>query len=294
MFLCVSSYRAQSILRKEFALAVIYALSMMLCILFPTVWLLNNFLRWGDPLHFTRIASSLQANYVGSIPVMQRLLIPLRILFDSFPALSIPGVGAAALYVLINRQLAVYLAPAVFMFVMLWISTGLAFTAPYQEPRYMVVFGWAMIPFIATLVARIWQRKSWVRVLAVIGIVIFIVVNLVEIFSFSNSFGPDVREVANRAGQWLQLRERDARVVVQSESYAERGVIPVVAGYPARFIYVSADQLRSHAEDPAGFLNGLASEWLAIVKDSQFADQACSNGLYVERVGSYFLISAKP
>lgn len=264
--------------------SVQYAVGGALCVVFPILWMTMNYVVWGNPLHFTQHALQAQADYIGQLPVIQRFAIPPLIFFQALPAICATGIISVAMIFRQDRRSVVYTAPAGFVFLSLWASTVMAFTAPYQEPRYMVVFGWVLIPFIAVAASRIWQRRaSWSRAVVVIAVATIVITNVVEVFSFSNSFGPDIQEVAERAGAWLRAQDPNAQVLVQADSFAERGVIPVVAGYPDRFRCVD------HVD-----WSGQAGEWLAIVKDSQVADQAQANGLYVEQIGAYFLISTEP
>lgn len=287
---CLLALTVLSLSRKQFEQTALNVLGVALCIFFPILWLTNNWLEWGDPLHFVRIASEYQSGYVGGIGIRQRFLMPLEILWQIFPALVVLGVLSAVLVIRKERRSAVYLAPAAFLFAMLWGATVLAFTNPYQEPRYMVVFGWALIPYVAALFALGWWESVWSKMTAAILALLILVAGLFGMSSFSNSFGPDVSQTAARAGQWL-VQSANARVIIQSESFAESGVIPVVAGYPDRFIKADGMRLRAHSEDPAQYFQSLAAEWLAIVKDEEFANHAHSRGLNVEQVGAYFVIS---
>lgn len=261
-----------------------YAVGGVLCVIFPILWMTSNYIVWGNPLHFTQMALQMQASYAGRLPIIQRFVIPPFVFFQSLPAICAIGIASVAMTLRQDRRSIAYIAPTGFVFLSLWACTVMAFIAPYQEPRYMVVFGWVLIPFIAAAASRIWQwRTAWSRAVVAIAVATIVVTNVIEVFSFSNSFGPDVREVAERAGMWLRAQDSDAQVLIQADSFAERGVIPVVAGYPDRFRCVEQVDW-----------SGQTGEWLAIAKDSQVADHAQANDLYIEQVGAYFLISTKP
>lgn len=281
------------IARRQASQAAACSLAIAMCVLFPVLWLFSNWRQWGDPWHFIQVAAEYQAGSTGRLPLLERLTIPARTFVTSLSALGVAGLAAAVMVIRVwkDSRSALYLAPAVFVFAMMWVATARAFAAPYEEPRYMVPFGWALIPYVATVVTRAWQTKDghWRAVVAVV-LVALGADSVRGTFSFSNSFGPDVREVAQRAGEWLGTRSGTARVVVEDESFAETGVIPVVAGHPHRFVHVSDAQVRDQAGDPGAFLDARATEWLAIVRDDSFAAAARSQGLRVDRVGGYFLV----
>lgn len=275
--------------------AALHALGAGLCLLFPIIWMANNYRIWGDPLHFTHLASDLQASYAGSLPVLQRVVSVPLVLLQKLSAVAIVGVGAVWIGLLGRLRRTIYLSPAAFTLIMIWSSAVAGMAAPYQEPRYLVFVGWILFPFIAALLSEgLTARKYPLRIIAGAVIVAVATIGLVQTFSFSNSFGPDVQEVAQRAGKWLRQQKVQGRVILQVESAAERAVIPVVAGYPDRFTFVSVDVLRKEMNAPGSFLGDMTDESLGIVKDAPFAHRAESYGLRVDRVGDYFLIFRKP
>ena len=284
-------------LNRQWARVAICSGSLLLCGLFPAVWLYINWRDFGGPLHFAQISSSQQAGYIGLMPISQRLTIVPSVFLTSLSAMGLAGLGAAVIICAIRKTPGAwrYLLPAAFVFAMLWTATLLALAAPYQEPRYLTVYGWVLIPYLAAVIVRAGQSKAvWIKSAVSIAVIALLAANLIAIFRFSNSFGLDVRDVADRAGVWLRAQPAGARVILETDSYAERGVIPIVAGYPYRFLQVDTADVRGHQEQPALWLNTQAQDWLAIVKDSGFASRAHSQGLYVDRIGAYFVVTSAP
>jgi len=279
--------------RRQFKSFMLGIIGMLLCALFPLLWLMNNWLLWNDPLHFMRIASNLQAPYAGNLSLLGRIGILFKVFFTVFFPLSWLSVVAIAYVARKDIQKTIYLLPAVSVLGFLWLVTFLAFDAPYQEPRYLVFFGWVAIPFIATWLSDLWTKHARWRTGVVLGLGLVIVYNLFVTFHFTNSFGPEVRLVASRAKQWLDSQPADTSIVIQGASYAETMVIPVVAGNPYRFIPIEDQRWRDPNQARAIFSEAWAKKQLVIVRDAELSFYADSTKVERERVGSYFLIFPK-
>lgn len=278
----------QSFLRREFKAFWLYVIGISLCAIFPLLWLFNNFVIFGDPLHFTRTALQYQADYAGNLSLRGKLGIVFKVLLTTLPILC--GLGGFALIYFARKsvQKIFYLAPAFIIFALLWLSTFLAYTAPYQEPRYVVVFGWAIMPFIAGWLSALWLQEGWSKKIVPALIVGTVAFGLFETFHFTNSFGADVRQVAGRAEQWLRSQPGTAQIVIEGASFAETGVIPVVAGNPYRFIVVEEQRWREQA---ATLIAGaIAKKRMVIAKNINLASLTDRDKIELERLNGYVII----
>lgn len=278
---------------RRFTDGEIHVVGMLLCAAFPALWLAWNIANWGDPLHFTGVAKGLQAGYVGELTLGARVMTIPQVFASQFPVYALVGVVSAAWVSFQKRGAAMALLPGAFLLLSLWGSTTLAFAAPYQEPRYLLLFIWILTPFTAAAaVSGLRSREGVIRGLSAALVGGMAISGLWMTFRFENSFSPNVREVGRIAGEWLETHSREAQVVIESGSFAERGVIPVVSGHPERFTYIDDVQTAALEADPSADLRPAAGNRLVIVKNRDLADRAASQGLAVLRVGGYFIISA--
>lgn len=88
----VDYWAVRPLLRRRLGQIALCAVSIILCVIFPVLWLINNFVLWGDPLHFARIAAGYQAAYVGQLTILKRAGIPFKVLLTTFPTLCVLGV----------------------------------------------------------------------------------------------------------------------------------------------------------------------------------------------------------
>lgn len=289
-FLGVEARRA--IVERRYADIAAHLGGMLLCGAFPALWLAWNAANWGDPLHFTGVAKELQAGYVGRLTLSARVMTIPQVFATQFPVYALAGIVSAAWVPFQKRGAAFVLLPGAFLLLSLWGSTAFAFTAPYQEPRYLLLFVWILTPFTATAaVSGLRSREVVMRGLSAALVGGMAISGLWMTFRFENSFSSNVREVGRIAGDWLEAHPPDSRVVIESDSFAERGVIPVVSGHPDRFTFVDDAQIAELGSDPFADTRLAAENRLTIVKDRDLAVQAASNELSVLRAGEYFIIS---
>jgi hypothetical protein len=264
---------------------------LLLCGLFPALWLAANWRAWGDPFHFVKVAAAYQAPYAGKLGLGERLLAPARTALEVLGPLAPVG-AAGVLGVLTRRPGAVrYLLPGLWVLGLVWLAAASGLAATFQEPRYLTFVGWLVIPFAAALLGGLWARGAAGRAAAALAAGLLAATGLYQTLSFSNSFGPDLAEVGRRAGAFLR-ENPGSRVAVEVASlepladYGERGVLPVVAGFPDRFDFVV-----EKAPEAAEVLLGRArSGDLVVTRSLATARLASASGLRVEAVGRYFLV----
>ncbi len=279
-----------SLRMKDWKLSLLYCIAILICIAMPLAWLINNYLLFGDFLHMTQTAKLAQANYIGQIPITQRIFIPAKVLVKNFPAITTIGVFGVILAILFKRDALSFLIAPAFILGAIWLSTLLAFSAPYQEPRYLVFWSWATIPFVALAASVLWASKGLVGKAATILILgLVITINLQNISNFKNSFGLDVKETGIYAGNFLKQNPNHVQVLIEDYSYAERGVIPVIAGFPERFTLIP-NQIKKNQEYFDNYFSSLSYPWLAIVRDKDLASQAETQRLSIQRIGDFYLI----
>lgn len=264
----------------------------LLAIAFPAIWMFENWRVFADPLHFNAVAAQLQAPYMGARPVAERVLIPPWMAVRTVPVYVAAGLAGLAVVFRRDRRAVLYLVPACLAFLMVWASTISGRSAPDQEPRYLVFLAWALAPYMATIMPAVVERRASIGSMAAALLVGALLVSAwLQLAALSNSFGEDVRAVAERAGTILGRVNWEGRLVVEDGSFAESGVIPVVAGRPDRTRLIDQPALLAHQADPRSLFDADGTFWVAIVRNKGFADRAAEQGLHIERFGPYFLIT---
>ena len=203
LFVCIllPPFLFFSLKRKDWKNSLLYLVAILICIAMPLAWLINNYLLFGDFFHMTQTAKLAQADYIGQIPFTQRIFIPAKVLMNNFPMITTIGLLGVIVNIFLKRNALFFLIAPVFILGGIWFSTLLAFSAPYQEPRYLVFWGWAMIPFIAMLTSTLWGSKGLVgRAAAILILGLVIVSDFQNISNFQNSFGPAVKKTSICAG----------------------------------------------------------------------------------------------
>ena len=281
----------RSIFKREISKLAFSTLGVILCIIMPTLWLLNNYLTWGNPLHPIQFARQMQADYIGQMSFFTRFLVTPKVIIKQFYPVIIPGF-LATLFLLIKKpKILLFMTPAVFVLAMIWLSTWFALSAPYQEPRYLVFICWAAIPVIAITLDYLFNfKKQWLTVLLILILIFMGLLNLRQISSFKNSFNNDVKSVAYLTKDWFTGHPDTGKVFIVQDSFAETGVIPVISGYPNRIIILNIGDIKTAYSDPAAFFNQRSKVWMCVVKDKTLAADARQEGLKVDQIGIYFMI----
>lgn len=280
---------ARSLRKREKRSPVLF-FALVMCGVIPVVWLVFNYQTYGDILRSVQVARAYQEAGVGALSTGNRFLIPIQVLVREFAAISIAG--CLSMYYVYRReqQALLYMAAPAFTLGMIWLTTALALSAPDQEPRYLVFWGWACLPYIAYAGVSIWQRPGYFGKLVIsLGLLILLVVNIQSVRNFKNYFGVDVRDTGVQAE--LFLREvADHSVLIEGNTFAERRVIPVLSGYPDRVYRISNNDLRNIWDQAAADMLSPDQDQLIIVKSNNFVKRARSLGLTVKKIGKYFVI----
>ena len=289
--LCVAPLCISSLRERDWRTLTYGVSALGLCALTPLVWLSNSYRLHGNFLYAVQFAQSQQAAYIGQKTLPSRVVIPAQVLLSTFPAITVLGLIALVIVAIKRRRALFYVATPAFVLACIWMTTAMAFTAPYQEPRYLVFWGWATMPCIAFAVVYLWRQPGMLSKAAVgVALVLLLAGNLIDLRSFENSFGPDVIETARQAKAFLRLHRARGAILIENTSFAERGVIPVIAGAPERFMLAEGSALN----DRYRVLSDSTGPWLAIVRTEKLAGESRDRGRYVRRIGAYYLISSEP
>ncbi len=266
-------------------------IGVILVAVMPVLWLLNSWNIHGSPFYAMTFAKDMQANYIGQMTLFERFINMPGTFAKDFPAIAIAGFLAGIYLLFKNKKMLVYLLPGGFTLCWIWLSTTLAFSAPYQEPRYLVFGGWLLIPMISIALVFAWSSaKKISRILIIVAAVGFIASNLYDINHFRNSFDLDVRAAGQYAYQFLKDHPQNGSVILQNDSFAERGPIRVLAGYPNRVELIPTKTLEDNLANPKQFFDTIDSNWVVIIKDENFAMKAQEQGYEIQQEGSYYYI----
>jgi uncharacterized protein with PQ loop repeat len=278
---------------KDWKQVSYYLVAIALCALMPIAWLLNSFRISGNLFQSAQIAGSAQSGYIGKIPLLERIPIPAIVFWTNFPALTITGILALGLAWAKQRRALAYIAAPAFILGMVWVSTALAFSAPYQEPRYLVFWAWATIPFIAFAGQYFWREPgARGKALVVLSLALILFFNLKEIHRFRNSFDPELQKLGLQVRRFIQQNPESAQVVIEDTSDPENSVIQVISGYPDRFVSVKPKPISLNNNNLGRYFSSISNPWLAIVQKKVTADKARKQGLSVNKIDHLFLISS--
>jgi hypothetical protein len=281
--------------KKDLSMMLITGIAILFCIGMPIAWLLNNYLTFGNALQPIKAAGLAQADYIGQMTPLARFLVTPKVLIKEFYPITLLGLIALPVILLKKTRTLVFILPSIFVLGMIWISTWMALSAPYQEPRYLVFVGWMLIPFIAIAIDFLWfKRKFWLQTLTGIVLIGSVFYNLQFLASFRNSFGEDVRTVAYSARTWFETHPGSTQIIINPDTFAEVGVIPVISGFPGRFNFMPASKNETVLTDPSSFFNAPKNEWLLITKQPSFLPRAQEMGLRTVQIGEYYLIFSQP
>jgi hypothetical protein len=189
-----------------------------------------------------------------------------------------------------GKQFAFYIITplAVLLGLGIWMISPLG--PPYAESRFFTFWIWATLPVISYLFWSLWKRANTTYKIIALGLFLaFTANNLYQLVHFTNSFGVDVRTIAQISSRFLNSSENN-KVILESDSYAEQTVIPVAGKYIWKFKRVTPLDVINHSEDIESFYNSFAANWIGISKNKGVASKALSQGLHINQVGNYFLI----
>jgi hypothetical protein len=277
-------------LRKRERHWLVYLGAALLCMAMLLVWMGFTYQAYGDPLRSVQVAREYQLEGVGAFSPGERLLLPLRVLVGKFTGITVAGMLSIYFVYRKTPRSLWYLALPAFVLGLLWASTALGLSAPDQEPRYLVFWGWATLPYIAYTIVTLWQRPELLWKFAVaLGVFLLLFENALDLRSFENYFGADVRDAGVQAELFLKEGEGH-EVLLEGNTFQERWVIPVVSGHPERVSLISANELEKNWDETAAELLSPERDRLVIVKSNRFVKLARELGLTVSRIGQYFVI----
>jgi hypothetical protein len=287
-------YAISSFRQKDIQQTVQYGVAIIICGFFPILWSLNNLVQHGSLFLSVQTAKDLQEKFIGKMNWMDRFLIPPGVMLREFFPIVVPGL-IAIIIILFHRRVKslVYLLPVGFVFVLIWISTLFAFSAPYQEPRYLVVFGWILLPMIVLGLYFLWNEGVELgKIAAGLMLGFLIIFNVWQIQAFRNYFDSDVSTVAYQARNWFSSHPDKAQIFLVDIPSGENDVFRLISGHPERVQAISTDQMNSEIEKLEALLNNHRDPALYITSDKPLARLAKDQGLTVKRVGRFHLIFA--
>jgi len=269
-----------------------YALAIGICAVVPILWLFNSYLHFGNPFSPLQLAEEAQARFIGELGVLERALVIPRVIVQDLSPIAVIGIVSGVFLLLKEREKLRYLFPTGAALGWIWLSTALAFSAPDQEPRYLVFVGWALCPLIALAGDYLWNAWGvWGKAAAGVFLAIILALNLQQISSFQNSFKEYVRTTAMQARHWLEAQPESALVFLHRDESAENIVIALISGHPERTVLLSKEEMDVAYPDSWGYFYSKTDPWLFITRNKAFADAAKSQGFVVKKTGKYFLIS---
>ena len=277
-------------LRKKEKRSLVFFIAVILCGVIPVIWLVFNYQTYGDILHSIQVARAYQETGVGALPTGNRFLLPIQVLIGEFAAITIAGCLSMYYIYRRERRALLFMAAPTFIIGMIWLTTALALSAPDQEPRYLVFWCCATLPYIAFASVSIWQRPGYAGKLVIsLALFILLVVNILDVRNFKNSFGLDVRDIGGQAELFLK-QAADHSVRIEGDSFTEGLAIPVLSGYPNRVDMISNNDLGKIWDEAMANMLSPDKDWLIIVKSNRFVKRARSLGLTVKKIGKYFII----
>jgi hypothetical protein len=268
----------------------VYLIAVMIAWLPVFYWTFINWQQHGNPVHFLNTASSVQLHYAKLKPIIYRALSPSLVLWQYAPILfSLASISIPFVVRKYGRIWMAYLAPTALHFIILTISGALALSASYQEPRYLVIYVWVIVPFVASWCGYLIDDFTRFRRIVGWGLLIFITAaSLWQAFHFTNSFSVDVKNVSFFARQWFRSHP-NMKLVIEDDWAAEEIVIPMVSGYPGNFIHAKKQELISICEGMETISTIPRNTiWILSTDTFHLVDQKV--GL-IERIGPYRLVS---
>lgn len=291
---CAKACMEEQVDRTEVMLSL---LGLVLILSFPIAWAFANWRVWHSPLHFITVARNYQAGYVGALSLGARIVIVPWVFIRALGLLAVTGVMAVIWLVLwVKHGFVRFVATAAWTLAVLWISTVSGLSAPYQEPRYMTVFGWVLIASLGAVLGRILVKEDYLaRGAVVVTVGLLAIWGLVATFGFTNSFDTSVERLGLKLRDELRLNptstvivETGSRKGLDSTSFVEHTVIPVVSGFPARYRFIPAGSLISDQ-----VVYRLRRGDLGLTDDLAVATALQKQGFCVARIGKYFLVQRK-
>lgn len=270
-----------------------YLLSLTVAWLPVAYWLFVNYRVYGDPLHFTTIATDAQKLFAGSRNVLYRGFSSFLALWQTSPLIL--GAGAIAFLTQFRHKEKLYQAsytlPAILHFAILVITSTLAMSAPDQEPRYVVMYLWVLIPFIAGSISHLWTDISVMkRAAGPILAIALLTASIYQIFQYENSFSLDVKRVAQTAGTWLEANP-DQVMVIENLDFAESMAIPVFSGYPNWFRYFTSEDIIGECVAASSSNGEIPRSGLWIISDPKTYYAISEYVTQIEKIGQYRFVT---
>jgi len=258
----------------------------------PFGWLLRSYIVFDDFLHPFHSAAQYQQGYIGQMPILERMLIPISTLFGNYTAAAWGGLLCIIFWAIKKPGILTYLSGVLFIFFGLWLTTIMAYSAPYQEPRYFVFLILGLFPLIAYTLSYIWSNFAVIgKTVSIALFLVYVISNSYQVYTYKNYFGPDVPQTAKQSLLFLQKNPEKSVVILETDSFAEQTVIPITGKYFWKYEHVTAEEISQSSDNLSNYFKGFARNWLGIIKSKEIADRARAQGLNVDQIGSYYLIS---
>lgn len=126
----------------------VLATAFLVTVAFPTSWIVANYLKFGEPLRFLSQARAFHVDFVRQ-PLGTRAVASFKALWQAEPFLLLLALPAFVHQAIADRKTLVYSAPALLIFVSLFLSGIMGFVVPDLQPRYVLLLLWLIAPIVA-------------------------------------------------------------------------------------------------------------------------------------------------
>jgi hypothetical protein len=220
---------------------------------------------------------------------------PIRTLWLSAPYFVLAAIVAVPIVAREAPRRLLYLAPAIVHFLFLTLTTAIAWSAPYQELRYMVLHAWFAIPFVAAMVAGYLNSPVKVRSLLAYGACFILpLAGIIQAFSYSNAYDADVRATGTALREWIQASSEPGKILIEAQGFAETSGIPVISGYPDQFMFATGDKIAEALNNDLGTPSILLSDVrLLVLKDPNTIQTVQGSIKYRQVIGDYYIVMLK-
>lgn len=267
-----------------------YIITIILSLIFPLIWICNNWiLNHGQLVTLDSTSTAIFATTVGTMSIPVRLLINTGIILAISPVLM--GFACYVLVNLIRKKSSdlLFLVPSSIYLIFLLAIAAAGKTAPYQEPRYMVILIWSVIPFVALTISSLARNKNnYKRFAGYSFLVILIGVGILHTFQYPNF--PPVKEIGQFLHKWLKDQPENAKILIETNDYGliEHTMIPISSGYPDRFVPMTGNEIISLVSNMDNFTRMYPNSVL-VLKNYDTINAISSHFTYLKSIDGYYV-----
>lgn len=261
-------------------------------LIMPATWLINAYLKFGSPLYPFQFAQNMQQPYMGQMAYWIRFLSIPKVMFFDIGVISIYGIIAIC-YLFLRRDIRIMIViPSIFVLSVLWMSTIVGSSNPFQETRYLVFWGWTVFPVVAYLSRNLLKHhKTTLTIIAVSGLLlIYFIQNSIQLIRYENSFDRNLVKVAAEIRPWCLSITSQFPAIIISNSFAESGVLPLLSGCPDKLTILTKNEFL----EKASRLYNKHKCSLIITKSKSLVKEIFPHQMDVKKVNRYFIVVCNP